>query len=236
MIRTIGSIFIAVSECKDLSKFKPTVVEITTHLSQALNAGLPESDPRDGAIKEALPECAGFLKDEFAQFMPVLMTPLIRDAQLDIDFKLIDADTPQSEDPSRLKMNLKIRGVGTKQASLNTHAAESKTGAFHVLERISAKMGKSFAPYVEEGGILLQILAKHMVYKENKKIRKYAMKIFRNVLVAVGYPNNKALFQESMQMFMSEFAKYIEEKNMPVLKILLKYFAEFLKNLHRSND
>jgi hypothetical protein len=97
-------------------------------------------------------------------------------------------------------------------------------------------MGKSFAPYVEEGGILLQILAKHMVYKENKKIRKYAMKIFRNVLVAVGYPNNKALFQESMQMFMSEFAKYIEEKNMPVLKILLKYFAEFLKNLHRSND
>ena len=46
-------------------------------------------------------------------------------------------------------MNLKIRGVGTKQASLNTHAVESKIGAFHVLERVSAKMGKSVAPYVE---------------------------------------------------------------------------------------
>ena len=75
-----------------------------------------------------------------------------------------------------------------------------------------------------------------MTYKEKKAIRKSAMKIFRNILAAVGYPKNKALFQESIQMFMTEFQTYIKGKDLPTLKILLKYFAEYLKTLHRSND
>ena len=48
-------------------------------------------------------------------------------------------------------------------------------------------MGKAFAPYVESGE-LLKIVANHMTFKENKAIRKNAMKIFKNILIAVGYP------------------------------------------------
>ena len=70
---------------------------------------------------------------------------------------------------------------------MNTSALISKGGAFIVLERISALMGKAFAPYVESGE-LLKIVANHMTFKENKAIRKNAMKIFKNILIAVGYP------------------------------------------------
>ena len=193
MISTLGAIFYAVSECKDTGKFKPTVIEVTTHLAQLLHAGLPDTDGRGEAIKETLPLCAGFLKSEFSQFMPVLMVPLLRDLQLDIDFKLVDADTPVALESNKQGINFKIRGEGTKQASLNTMALISKGGAFIVLERISALMGKAFASYVESGE-LLKIVANHMTFKENKAIRKNAMKIFKNILIAVGYPQNKTLF------------------------------------------
>ena len=205
MIRTLGAIFHSVSECKNIDKFKPTVVEITAHLAQLLSAGLPDSDGRDEAVKETLSLSAGFLKHEFAQFMPVLMAPLLRDAQLDVDFKLVDADTPVAADPNKVSFNIKIRGVGTKQASMNTYALMSKGGAFVVLEKISDNMGKAFAPYVEQNTEFLKIVATHMTYKEKKAIRKSAMKIFKNILASIGYPKNKDLFQESIQMFMTEF-------------------------------
>ena len=114
MISTLGAIFDAVSECKDTEKFKPTVIEVTTHFAQLLHAGLPDTDARDEAIKNTLPLCAGFLKAEFDQFMPVLMVPLLRDLQLDIDFALVDADTPVALESNKIGLNVKIRGQGTK--------------------------------------------------------------------------------------------------------------------------
>ena len=92
---------------------------------------------------------------------------------------------------------------------MNTQALVSKGGAFILLERISANMGKAFAPFVQEGGEILSIVASHMTYKPNKAIRKNAMKTFKNILIAVGYPHNRALFQESVPMFFTEFEKSI---------------------------
>ena len=37
-------------------------------------------------------------------------------------------------------------------------------------------------------------------------------------------------------MFKTEFQFYLENKRAPIVKILLKYLAEYLKELHRSND
>ena len=37
-------------------------------------------------------------------------------------------------------------------------------------------------------------------------------------------------------MFMTEFQFYLENKQPPIVKILLKYLAEYLKELNRSND
>ena len=112
----------------------------------------------------------------------------------------------------------------------------SKGGAFVLLERISANMGSAFAPFVEEHNELLSIVATHMTYKFNKGIRKSALKIFKNILVAVGFPKNRGLFQESVTMFFTEFENTINKKDEKSLKILLKNFAQYLKALHSSND
>ena len=225
MIMTLGSIIRAVTNCKDTDQFKPTVVEITTHISNLMSGNLSEDDPRNEAIKETLTECAGFLGAEFGQFMPLLMQPIINDAKLDVDFKMESADNPNTSGPNHLACNMKVRGLGEQRVSMNTQALVSKGGAFILLERVSANMGKAFAPFVQEGGEILSIVASHMTYKPNKGIRKNALKTFKNILIAVGYPSNRALFQESVPMFFTEIEKSIKSKDDKSLKILLKYFA-----------
>jgi hypothetical protein len=234
MIMTLGSIIRAVSESEDKSPFTPTVLEITTHLTQLLASKLGEDDPRDEGIKETLTECAGFLGADFAQFMPHLMAPLLNDAKLNVDFKMEDAATPNTS--SNLAYNVKVRGMGEQRVQMNTHAMMSKGGAFILLERISANMKSAFAPFVEQHAELLAVVAEHMTYKFNKGIRKSALKVFKNILIAVGFPKNRALFQEAVPMFFTEFEATINKKDEKTLKILLKNFAEYLKALHSSND
>ena len=234
MIMTLGSIIRAVTNCEDNDPYKATVVEISMHITTILVGKLSEDDPRDEAIKETLTECAGFLGAEFGQFMPHLMEPILNDAKLDVDFKMEASDNPNTT--NNMAYNVKVRGMGEQRVSMNTQALVSKGGAFILLERVSANMGKAFAPFVQGESELLAIVATHMTYKPNKAIRKNAMKTFKNILIAVGFPQNRALFQESVPMFFQEFEKTIGVKDEKTLKILLKNFAQYLKALHSSND
>lgn len=67
------------TECDQEEKesFKTAVLEISNHLSSTLKAGLTDDDPQDEAIKTCLTLCAGFLEEEFGQFMGDLIGPLI---------------------------------------------------------------------------------------------------------------------------------------------------------------
>jgi hypothetical protein len=70
---------------------------------------LPNDDPQDEAVKNTLTQCAGFLQKEFAQFMPVLLQQLVNDANLEVDFKMENADMPAGQNQG---YNIKIKGLG----------------------------------------------------------------------------------------------------------------------------
>ena len=146
-IETIGSIIRSVTDSDDKEPFKANVVEITQHLSQTLQAKLSDDDPQDEAIKDTLAQCAGFLGQEFVQFMPMLLDQLVADAQLSLDFKMESTDMPSTTD--NLSMKVKVKGLGEQRISMNTDALVRKTGAFAVLQRVSENMGTAFAPFVE---------------------------------------------------------------------------------------
>jgi len=55
------------------------------------------------------------------------------------------------------------------------------------MEQISENMGSAFAPYVEP---LLPIIAAHMTYTHSHSIRKFALRTFKNMLIAIGEPQN----------------------------------------------
>lgn len=61
------------TDSEDKEPFKANVLEITQHLATTLQSGLKEDDPQDEAIKDTLAQCAGFLGQEFVQFMPTML-------------------------------------------------------------------------------------------------------------------------------------------------------------------
>lgn len=80
---------------------------------------------------------------------------------------------------------------GEQKISLNTSALESKRAASELLCNVSESMKSAFAPYVET---VLPLMVDLSVYPYSKAIRKFAMKTFQHLLVAVGEPNNVQLF------------------------------------------
>lgn len=84
-----------------------------------------------------------------------------------------------------MAMNVKVKGLGEQRVSMNTDALLRKTGAFGIITKVSENMGTAFAPYVEP---LLPIVSEHMAYQHSKAIRKFALKTFKSMLVAVGEP------------------------------------------------
>lgn len=61
-------------------------------------------------------------------------------------------------------------------------------------------MGDAFAPYAAH---VLQTVAEHMTYAHSHQIRKFALKTFKNILVAVGEQQNVQLFQRYLPVFMA---------------------------------
>jgi hypothetical protein len=145
-----------------------------------------------------LTEVAGFLGKDFAPFMPALLTSLLADTKLELDFKIENADMPNVS--GNKGINVKIKGLGEQRVSMKTEALVKKTAAFGFIEQISENMGQAFAPYCEP---LLPTISEHMTYTHSKAIRKFALKTFKNILKAIGEPSNIALFQQAFPVYLA---------------------------------
>lgn len=121
--------------------------------------------------------------------MEFLTAYLLKDAMLTVDFKLENADAPASSGAAGF--NVKIQGLGEQRVSVQTESLVKKTSAFGLFEQVSDNMGSAFAPYAAQ---LLPVITSHMTYPDSRQIRKFALKTFRNILVAVGEPQNVGLF------------------------------------------
>lgn len=140
--------------------------------------------------------------------MPLLLEQLLVDAQLDLDYKMESADLPSTND--NMGAVVKIKGLGEQRISMNTDAYQRKLGAFAVIFKVSENMGTAFAPYVEP---LLPIITAHMPFEYNKAIRKFALKTFKNLLIAMGEPTNVQYLQQSLPMYIEQLNKNLYSKN-----------------------
>jgi hypothetical protein len=64
--------------------------------------------------------------------MPVLMTSLLADAKLELDFKMENADMPNVSGDKGI--TVKVKGLGEQRISMKTEALVKKTGAFGFME------------------------------------------------------------------------------------------------------
>lgn len=163
--------------------------------------------------------------------MEFLTVQLLKDAMLQVDFKLENADAPSSSGSTGF--NVKIQGFGEQRVSVQTESLVKKTSAFGLFEQVSENMGAAFAPYALQ---LLPVISSHMSYPDSRQIRKFALKTFKNILVAVGEPNNIALFQQHLHLFTDQITLYLNKMDKKNVKLCMQQLAETLKALNEHND
>jgi len=163
--------------------------------------------------------------------MEFLTSHLLKDAALQIDCKIENADMPTTTKDAGFKV--KVKGLGEQRVTVKTENLVKKVSAFGLLEQVSEGMGESFAPYC---AALLPIVTEHMTYNFSHQIRKYALKTFKNILLAVGEENNIALFQQAMPMFNEQINTALNTMDKKLVKLYLKQLAETLKALNRNNE
>jgi hypothetical protein len=104
------------------------------------------------------------------------MKKLLEGAQVDVDFKIEDADLlltgAQGED-NMTSVTFKMKGFeGKRKLTLNTHALETKINSIQVIRALVESLEKTFFPYVEQ---TYQILSELFEYKYSKAVRMCAI-------------------------------------------------------------
>ena len=94
-IEAIGFMIEAVTD--ERAAFLSNVTEITQNLvTMLINGSLTNDDPQQAAIKDTLAKIAGFLKEDFQQFVATLLPTLVADTKVDIDIKMESAEMPKT--------------------------------------------------------------------------------------------------------------------------------------------
>ena len=94
-----------------------------------INGNLADSDPQINAITNTISQICGCLKEDFKQFLPLIVPELLKNCEKDIDFKIVDADEAQGDDTGdgRNAIAIKVKGFeGAKKVSMNTNVLETK--------------------------------------------------------------------------------------------------------------
>ena len=113
--------------------------------------------------------------------MEFLFKHLLKDAALDIDFSVENADLPSNNNTEITKV--KVQGLGEQRVTVKTENLVKKVSAFSLIAQVSEGMGTAFAPYCEQ---MLPIITQHMTYEYSHQIKKFSLKTFSNLLVAIG--------------------------------------------------
>lgn len=135
---------------------KADAIEISKMIIEILvNGNLSSSDPQLTSIPNTISQICTCLKEDFKEFLPVIVPALLRDADRDIDFKVRDADEFEQEEETegagRKTLNLKVKGVeGQKQVSMNTDALEVKINSVTILKNLARNLGVHFFEFVED--------------------------------------------------------------------------------------
>ena len=75
-----------------------------------------------------------------------------------------------------------------------------------------------------------------MSYEHSKAIRKFALKTFKNMLVAVGESQNISLLQQAMPMYVEQLQKALTRHDDKTAKILIKSLANNLRAMGKVNE
>lgn len=106
-------------------------------------------------VAQSCVRIASIMKEDIVPYLPHIVPPLIKQAQIEPDIVLTDiADDDDEEGETTAdgkdSMTVEIRGVGRKRLQINTTALEEKTNACNMLYQCALDLEGAFYPYITE--------------------------------------------------------------------------------------
>ena len=199
-----------------------------------VEGNLVDSDPQITAIGDTLSHICVCLKDDFKPYLPMIIPQLLKDANKDIDFNMIDADDPGAGDADKeegyASLQLKVRGLeGAKQITMNTNALEIKINAVQILKNLARNMGVHMFDFVED--IAKLCLEKLLSDKFAHTLRKESAKLMRFLIDACKeHPDKqKTLYIMTYVKLMEEIELKLKRKDFEEVNGILKELGKQIR-------
>jgi len=178
-------------------------IMIATQQGEQLEA----DDPQVSFMLQACARICKTLGEHFKPYLPFVIPPLLKSAQIDPELHVTDADDPENEDDEEgmESVTVAIRGQGNKRISIRTSALEEKATACQMLQSYAADLKEGFLPYVQEVAQVLVPLIKFQYMDEVRTASMCAMpELLQSVILATnaGQPGASPQLVAQLKDFM----------------------------------
>lgn len=161
------------------------VMDLIIATQQASDAAQLESDdPQISFMLQACGRICKCLGEQFQPYLPYVIPPLLRSAQIDPELRVLDHDDDddeQEEEEGVESVTVALRGGGHKRITIRTSALEEKATACTMLTTYAQELKEGFFPYVES---VAQVLIPLIKFQYLDDVRTGAMSAMPELLGA----------------------------------------------------
>uniref|UniRef100_A0A7S3C1U5 TOG domain-containing protein n=1 Tax=Haptolina ericina TaxID=156174 RepID=A0A7S3C1U5_9EUKA len=202
-------------------------------------------EPDDPQVSFMLQACARICKtlgEHFQPYLPFVIPPLLKSAQIDPELHVTDADDvdgEQEEEEGMESVTVAIRGQGNKRISIRTSALEEKATACSMLQSYAADLKEGFFPYVQEVAQVLVPLIKFQCMDEVRTASMATMpELLQSATLAMqsgAAPQGEQLIVQLKDFMLNPILEQFKgEPDTETLDMLVGTFSEVIEKLGES--
>ena len=170
-----------------------------------------EMDADDPQVSFMLQACGRICKclgEHFQPYLPYVIPPLLRSAQIDPELHVTDADDDEGdveEEEGMESVTVAIRGQGNKRITIRTSALEEKATACSMLRTYALELKEAFHPFVLD---VTKVLVPLVAFQYMDDVRTAAMQAMPDLLHSAilaqqaGAPGASEAFTAELKDFM----------------------------------
>jgi len=144
---------------------------------------LEPDDPQINFMLQACGRICKCLGEHFQPYLPFVIPPLLRSAQVDPELHVTDADEEDDNEAEEgmESVTVAIRGQGNKRITIRTSALEEKATACNMLRTYALELKDAFFPHV---GDVTQVLVPLIAFQYMDDVRTAACQAMPDLLDA----------------------------------------------------
>ncbi|KAJ3017191.1 hypothetical protein HKX48_003673 [Thoreauomyces humboldtii] len=130
--------------------FAPDAAEMIELLRLTQASITDDDDPQSSYLLAAWARLCKVLAEDFVPYLPFVLPPLMRSAQLKPDFALIDTEESEASIREQYDEDWEMLEIDGKRIGIKTTILEEKCTAVEMLICYARELGAGFAPYAKE--------------------------------------------------------------------------------------